>query len=132
MDSWSFWVRLQGGGTSGNSRSNAGCIKDGERVCLDVAELKNRGSLMDLVARFDVPDYSTIHGLINCIISLIVGVVKENNAVRNIAGEEPCSGEGACCLEAICLSDQKHAIILSFIIRECFFVLNSCSLGRQI
>jgi hypothetical protein len=116
-------------GAGGNSRSEAGCVEEGERVRSDAAQFENRGNSM---ARFDVPDYSTIHGLMNCIIALIVGIVKENSGVWKIAGEEPCSGEGACCLEAVCLSDLKHAIILSFIIRECFFVLISCSLGRQI
>jgi hypothetical protein len=102
--------KVEGGG--GYSRSEAGCVEEGERARSDAAQLENRGNSMDLVARFHVPDYSTVHGLMNCIISLIVGVVKENSGVRKIAGEEPCSGEGACCLEAVCLSDLKHAIIL--------------------
>jgi hypothetical protein len=47
-------------GTGGNSRSDAGCLKEGERVRLDAVQCENRGNLMDLVARLDVPDHSFI------------------------------------------------------------------------
>jgi hypothetical protein len=43
-----------------------------EKECSDSAQLKNRCNSMDLVARFDVHDYSTVHGLMKCIIALIV------------------------------------------------------------
>jgi hypothetical protein len=88
---------------------------------------------MDLVARHDVPDYSSIHGLVNHIIALIIGVVKEDIEMRKIVREESCAGEGACYPEAVCLSDLKTAnTVVCFIIRECFFVLISCLLSRQI
>jgi hypothetical protein len=58
-------------------------------------------------SRLDVPDYSSIHGLVNRIIALIVGVVEEDSGMRKIAGEESCAGEGARCPEAVRLSDLK-------------------------
>jgi hypothetical protein len=94
-------------GAGGNSRSDAGCLKEGERVRSDAAQCENRGNSMDLVARLDVPDYSSIHGLVNRNIALIVGVVKEDSGMRKIAGEESCAGEGALCPEAVRLSDLK-------------------------
>jgi hypothetical protein len=49
-----------------------------------------------------------------------------------IAGEESCAGEEARCTEAVHLSDLKTADMVRFIFRECFFILISCVLGRQI
>jgi hypothetical protein len=69
------------------------------------------------VGRLDVPDYSSIHGLVNRIIALIIGVVKEDSGMRKIAGEESCASDGACCPEAVCLSDLKSAnTVVCFII----------------
>jgi translation elongation factor EF-1beta len=100
MDSWWFRVTLQGGGSR--------CLKEGERVCSDAAQCENRGN-SDLVARLDVRGYSSIHGLVNLNIALIIGVVKEDNGMQKIAGEVSCAGEGACCPEAVWLSDLKTA-----------------------
>jgi hypothetical protein len=47
-------------------------------VCSDAAQCENRGN-SDLVARLDVRGYSSIHGLVNLNIALIIGVVKEDN-----------------------------------------------------
>jgi hypothetical protein len=41
-------------------------------VCSDAAQLENRRNSMDLVTKFDVRDYSIVHGLMKCIIALIV------------------------------------------------------------